>query len=345
MTGWSHGSSTGYDYTTVKYNTDGIEQWVARYNAPGNSWAEATALVGDGSGNVYVTGWSKGPGTGYDYATVKYDSEGTELWVARYDASYLGPANACDVATALAVDASRNVYVAGYSEDPQGSAWSVYSTIKYVQTYGAEMKDDVNCDGIVNILDVVRVVNIILGDPAAEHERWAADCNEDGDVNILDVVEIVNIILGIGTCPPTGTVKISPPVIEYLKSLKPYFSAEDFSRFMALVKAEMHTPDEYHLAQNYPNPFNPATTITFALPVSGERGLVSRPIHTTLKIFNILGQEVRTLVDEPQEAGYYTVTWDGKDSFGNDVASGVYFYRLIVDSGQWSKTKRMLLLK
>ena len=67
------------------------------------------------------------------------------------------------------------------------------------------------------------------------------------------------------------------------------------------------------------------------------------PLHTTLKIFNLLGQEVRTLVDEPQEAGYYTVTWDGKDRFGNDVASGVYFYRL--QAGDFARTKRMVLLK
>ena len=67
------------------------------------------------------------------------------------------------------------------------------------------------------------------------------------------------------------------------------------------------------------------------------------PIHTTLKVFNLLGQEVRTLVDEPQDAGYYTVTWNGRDGSGNEVSSGVYFYRLTV--GDFYATKRMVLLK
>jgi len=73
-----------------------------------------------------------------------------------------------------------------------------------VQTCVVESKGDVKCDGVVNILDVVRVVNIILGDPATAYERWSADCNEDGDVNTLDVVGIVNVILGLGSCQPWG---------------------------------------------------------------------------------------------------------------------------------------------
>jgi flagellar hook assembly protein FlgD len=106
---------------------------------------------------------------------------------------------------------------------------------------------------------------------------------------------------------------------------------------MALVEKETGVPMGYSLAQNYPNPFNPKTDIRYQ--ISDSRS----PVHTSLKIFNILGQEVRMLVDEVKEAGYYTVTWDGKDRFGNDVASGVYFYRLT--AGDYTATKRMVLLK
>ncbi|MFQ6093200.1 MAG: FlgD immunoglobulin-like domain containing protein, partial [bacterium] len=67
------------------------------------------------------------------------------------------------------------------------------------------------------------------------------------------------------------------------------------------------------------------------------------PPHTTLKIYNILGQEVRTLVDELKEPGYYTVTWDGRNERGDPVSSGIYFYRLT--AGDYSSTKRMVLLK
>lgn len=93
----------------------------------------------------------------------------------------------------------------------------------------------------------------------------------------------------------------------------------------------------FHLYQNYPNPFNQTTDIRYEI-------LVSRyPTHITLKIFNILGQDVRTLVDGAHQPGYYTVPWDGKDSSGKEVSSGIYMYRL--QAGDLIETKEMLFLK
>ncbi|MFQ6092079.1 MAG: FlgD immunoglobulin-like domain containing protein, partial [bacterium] len=78
---------------------------------------------------------------------------------------------------------------------------------------------------------------------------------------------------------------------------------------------------------------------SFQLPVvSGQ----SAP-HVILKIYNILGQEVRTLVDEVKEPGYYTVTWDGRNERGDEVPSGVYFYRMT--AGDFTDTKRMVVMK
>src|SRR4030066_122416 len=96
---------------TVTSSGQGVyEAWVASYNGPGNYDDYASALAVDASGNVYVTGrsWS---GTSYDYATIKYDSNGDTLWVRRYN----GPGNGFDEAIALAVDNSGNVYVTGHS--------------------------------------------------------------------------------------------------------------------------------------------------------------------------------------------------------------------------------------
>jgi hypothetical protein len=88
-------------------------------------------------------------------------------------------------------------------------------------------------------------------------------------------------------------------------------------------------PKEFYLAQNYPNPFNPSTTISYQLPAQS---------HVTLKVYNVLGQEVATLVNEVKEPGSYEVMFDAKG-----LASGVYLYRLT--AGSLTQTKRMVLLR
>ena len=99
--------------------------WVRRYNGPGNGSDVALALAVDNSGNVYVTGRSPGSGTSYDYATIKYNSNGDTAWLRRYN----GPGNSTDYGNAIAVDNSGNVYVTGYST---GSGTDVdIATIKY----------------------------------------------------------------------------------------------------------------------------------------------------------------------------------------------------------------------
>lgn len=93
-------------------------------------------------------------------------------------------------------------------------------------------------------------------------------------------------------------------------------------------------PTDYALEQNVPNPFNPSTTIQYRLPEAGEVQLV---------IYNLLGQEVRTLVQESMDAGFHSVVWDGMDEFGKQVASGIYIYRLSV--ADFTQVQRMMLLK
>ncbi len=125
VTGYSSGSGTSYDYATIKYDSSGNELWVMRYNGPGNGNDHAIALAVDGSGNVYVTGWSFSSGTYDDYATIKYYPDGDTAWVRRYN----GPTNGWDQARAIAVDGSGNVYVTGSSIG--SGTGSDYATIKY----------------------------------------------------------------------------------------------------------------------------------------------------------------------------------------------------------------------
>jgi hypothetical protein len=96
----------------------------------------------------------------------------------------------------------------------------------------------------------------------------------------------------------------------------------------------MVRPDKYSLSQNYPNPFNPTTMISYSVP---------KVNWVTLKVYNMLGQEIAMLVNDQKVAGNYKVFWDGKDYAGRAVAGGIYFYRL--EAGEFTKTLKMLLLK
>jgi uncharacterized delta-60 repeat protein len=133
VTGFSTGMISDYDYVTVKYNSSGIEQWVAVYNGPGNFFDLPCAVAVDDSGNILVSGWSSGSNGFNDYATVKYDSGGTQKWVARYH----GPASEGDDACYdMAVDCTGNVYITGGSISEAGDR--DYATVKYDPS-GAEL--------------------------------------------------------------------------------------------------------------------------------------------------------------------------------------------------------------
>nr|MBN2278929.1 T9SS type A sorting domain-containing protein [candidate division Zixibacteria bacterium] len=93
-------------------------------------------------------------------------------------------------------------------------------------------------------------------------------------------------------------------------------------------------PMSFSLKQNAPNPFNPQTRIDYDLP---------QATNVNLDIFNVLGQKVKTVVNEFQEAGSKSVIWDGRDDGGVSVASGIYFYRL--NAGDYNETRKMMMLK
>jgi len=95
-----------------------------------------------------------------------------------------------------------------------------------------------------------------------------------------------------------------------------------------------YTPQTYTLSQNYPNPFNPSTKIEYAVQQAGQ---------VTIRVYNLRGEVVRTLVDTQRPIGEYAAVWDGKNDVGSSVASGQYFYQLSV--GDFATSKKLLLLK
>jgi hypothetical protein len=129
---------------------------------------------------------------------------------------------------------------------------------------------------------------------------------------------------------------------------------------VASLSESSRLPKSFSLSDNYPNPFNPSTTIRYTIPTITESEhsvpepnaegksnesceCKSQSVHATLRVFNVLGQLVRVLVDEDQKPGFYEVQWDGKNDNGQRVGSGIYFYTIV--AGDFKATKRMLMLQ
>ena len=110
------------------------------------------------------------------------------------------------------------------------------------------------------------------------------------------------------------------------------FVAIDISN--ALSVDDISIPMEFALHQNYPNPFNPTTSISYAIPNAGK---------VTLVIYDMMGREVRTLVDNNMDVGYQSATWDATNNLGNPVGAGVYIYQIQADG--FTQSKKMILLK
>ena len=202
-------------------------------------------------------------------------------------------------------------------------------------------KSDVNQDGSVNIQDLVMVANAI-GLPGAADAELNADVNADGAIDILDLVQVANAI-GEGSAAAPA---IHSPTAEQVQSWLAQVKAADdgspvFRRAISVLETLLRAvlPETTVLLANYPNPFNPETWIPYQLAnASGVQ----------ITIYDTKGSVVRTLALGHQAAGYYTYRsraayWDGRNDFGEPVASGVYFFQLQADDV--SRTRKMVILK
>ena len=366
VTGGSNSSGTFRDYITIKYLANGDTAWTQRYNGTGNQSDTPLALAIDDWGYIYVTGESYDSLTTKDFATIKYYPDGDTAWVRRYN----GPENGEDRANAIAVDDSGNVVVTGVVNQPGIEATAIddpigvsvttntaisaqlradFGTVKYypngdtawARIYNGPGND---IDG-ANALALDKSGNIYVTGHSAQSntppqnfdyatikyspdgdEAWVIRYNgpadDDDDAQAIAVDDSGNVYVtgysfGIGTDKDYATIKY----IEIPTEVKDEIPIDT-------------KPLKFALSQNYPNPFNANTEIQYQIP---EEGAV------TVKVFNTLGQEVRTLVDAEQKAGRYAISWDGRDQKAQEVASGIYFCRLI--SGEHRLVRKMLLLK
>ena len=341
VAGKSYGHETSDDYGTIKYYPEGGTAWVRTYDGPGNDQDAALALGLDSSGNAFVTGYSSGVGTSYDYTTIKYAVEGDTAWVRTYTA--LG--NYLDLPRAMAVNASGEAGVTGHS-NLSGPAFD-YLTIKYypdgdtawMRGYNgpAKTSDDpsaIAMDGAGNVYvtgysswgietsrDYATIKYYHDGDSA-----WVKRYN--GPANSVDAARAIAVrdpdtlyVTGYSRGDGTG---YDYATIKYVQT-------------GSLVEDETgirEKPSQFTLLQNYPNPFNQSTYIRFT---------VAKPCFVSLRVYDLLGRAVKTLVSEHLSSGYKSVRWDGKNERREEAASGVYVCK--IKAGEFTDAKKMVLLK
>ena len=136
--------------------------------------------------------------------------------------------------------------------------------------------------------------------------------------------------------PNVKSISVRPHVYSRFTGTVYYdnLTVENITLTTALSNKDKVIPKTLELGNNYPNPFNPSTTIEYAVPQSG---------NVTIDIYNLVGQRIKTLVDDAFSAGRYKTVWDGKDNAGVNVSSGIYFYS--ITSGNVSIVKKMVLIK
>jgi hypothetical protein len=328
VTGTSIGNETSFDFYTSCYSSnDGGLVWSQRYNGPVTALDESHSIAVDRLDNAYVTGFvNDGPSTTKDYATIKYGNSGLQEWVRFYD----GPDSANDIAEAVAVDESGNVYVTGNSIGDTTN--SDFATIKYtaqgdvqwVRRYNGQD----NSNDAAFALTVDRFSNVYvtgIGGNLFIPRVTTLKYSTDGDTEWV----VLSDISGRGNAIKTddgGSVYVTGNS----GGLNPDCITLKYNQITGVHNPIDHFPDRFTLDQNFPNPFNPSTKISWQSPVSSWQ---------TLRIYDVLGNEVATLVNEYREAGRYEVEFSAKGG----LASGVYLYKII--AGSFVETRKMVLKK
>lgn len=321
--------------TTWKYTSAGNLVWVRNWT--GTYVHQNNKLKYDKRNNVYVCGFTgTGSPQGYNYLTIKYDSSGNQKWVKTFS----GIRNGEDFALDLVNDTLGNTYVTGYTQNnPVNTGISTVS-FKYDSIgntiWQREIRTPQNGDVRPVMLNLDKYNNVYILCYSNYNQPYnggyqLVKYNSNGD-------SIWNYMYSSPYFKNYGKSFLSINEDKIYITGKAYgvnsgydITTIELIHITGIIKTTENIPTLFSLSQNYPNPFNPVTKIKFDVPSIGQS-------MVTLKIFDIMGREVQTLVDERLQPGTYETTFDG-----SNLSSGVYFYQMI--SGSYKETKKLLLLK
>ena len=325
VSGSSVNSPNYDDYLILKYDSSGVQEWMSRYDGTAHYRDFGRHSIIDDSGNVYVTGYTTNLVTGIDITTIKYNTKGVLMWVQTYNGF-----NGSDIGRDITSDRNRNIYIMGSSVG-QGTGYD-YVIIKYNMNGEPQWNLRYN-DGLNDFpksISTDKFNNIYI--------FGYGDGNQTGNDFVTIMVDSGGVLKWSKRYDYSGSYgdESSVGIVDNLANV--YVTGQS-NRDMLTIKYSQLTGInipfnniriEFGLQQNYPNPFNPETVINYYLKVMGRAQLI---------VFDVLGNEVATLVNETKPSGSYEIEFDGSDH-----PSGIYFYRLEVD-GNHIDTKRMILLK
>ncbi len=324
------------DFLVMKYSANGDIIWSQRYDGSAHGDDQAFSCSVDIFGNLYVAGYSY-TDTHYTLMTIKYNSSGDTLWTRRSDDvldNLVHPFAGC------AADSAGNVYVTGMCgvQSGYGNRYSI--TIKYnslgvilwTSRYdGPTVYDQTIACAVDSKNDLYTVGTSYNG----TNDDWLIIKYNSSNGDALWTIKLNGSGNGSDyasgcTLDPSGNLYVSGFTNFYDSDTTGDYLVIKYRSTVTAVEELVHDlPEDFLLLQNYPNPFNPTTVISYALPAK---------VFVTLKIYDIFGREVETLVNENENAGIHSVTLDA-----HNLPSEMYFYRL--QAGTYSATKKLILLK